>query len=157
MLYTSYFAMMRNFPQEGVLPISISRFPPKWYTGACVKNLAPPEDLLKNYKEGFSDAQDYDRRYAEAVLNHHVTESWIKKGTEGLLPDTLDGKPVWESETDHAVFLCFEKPGDFCHRHLLSEHLRMIGVPCREATKEDFEQWKLKRDLCKEVMEAERE
>ena len=157
MLYTSYFAMIKNMPANA-MPVSISRFPPKWFEGKCVKNLAPSERLLLDYKHTPNYPLDkYERRYRDEILDHHVTEAWIKKGTEGICPNTLDGKPVWESETDHVVFCCFEKTGDFCHRNILAEHLRDIGIPCREATKEDFEQWKLKRDLFKEVLEAERE
>ena len=29
--------------------------------------------------------------------------------------------PVWENDNVHVVLLCYEKRGDFCHRHLVSK------------------------------------
>jgi len=46
MIYTSYFANWRNFPVNSVA-ISITRFPPKNWTGLEIKSLAPSEKLLK--------------------------------------------------------------------------------------------------------------
>ena len=136
MIYTSYFAMIRNFP-ENYTPVSISRFPPSWYDGKGVKNLAPSEELLKGYKEGKVTEEEYDKQY-KSYLNGKVTPDWFKKGMSAYFPSTKDGKPIWESETDHAVLCCFEKEGEFCHRHILAEHLTGFGIPVREISKEEL-------------------
>lgn len=48
-IYTSYFAMMRNFP-ENIIPIAICAKPPTWYEGLVYKKLAPSYDILMQYK-----------------------------------------------------------------------------------------------------------
>jgi hypothetical protein len=40
--------------------------------------------------------------------------------------------PVWDSRDYHIALLCYEKPSDFCHRHLVAEWLREHGVRCNE-------------------------
>lgn len=38
-----------------------------------------------------------------------------------------------ELETDtHICLICYEKPSDFCHRHLVAEWLNECGFECRE-------------------------
>ena len=137
MIYTSYFSQIRNFP-ENVYPLSISRFPPKWYTGPGVKNLAPSTNLLTSYISGKVTKEGYITRYTDEVLQHHVTAKWFENGIIGLFPNTDDNLPIWESKTNHIVLLCFEKPDEFCHRHLLAVHLENLGIPCREITKEEL-------------------
>ena len=47
MIYTSYFAKLKKFP-ENFQPIAICQFPPKWYTGPSIKIFAPNSDILIN-------------------------------------------------------------------------------------------------------------
>lgn len=30
------------------------------------------------------------------------------------------------------ALLCYERPGDFCHRHMLAEHLNSLGLDVKE-------------------------
>ena len=51
--------------------------------------------------------------------------------------DTLDADKVVEeilrlSEGKDAVLICYEKPDEFCHRHLLAEWLILHGYDCKE-------------------------
>ena len=153
MIYTSYFAMIKKFT-ENITPVSISRFPPDWYKGKQVKNLAPSEELLNSIKQGKISEEEYTAQY-KAYLNAKVTAEWFKKGISGLFPNTKDGKPIWESETDHVALCCFEKPEDFCHRHILASHLSSLSIPVREAKEEDLEKPSLfgvqKGIICQQV------
>lgn len=45
---------------------------------------------------------------------------------------TKDGKPVYESQTNHIALCCYEKSGDFCHRNLLTEYLSRQRLPVKE-------------------------
>ena len=130
MIYTSYFAATKDFPPN-ITPVSISRFPPDGYKGKQVTHLAPSEDLLTRAKSGAVTHEEYTAKYS-AFLKEKVSERWIKAGLSGMFPKTADGKPIWESQTDHAAFVCFEKPGDFCHRHILADHLSGMGIPVEE-------------------------
>jgi uncharacterized protein YeaO (DUF488 family) len=117
MIYTSYFANIKNLPKK-LKPISISRFSPEWYTGEEDKSLAPSKDLLLGYRSGKYNKQDYINIYKEQLSN-------------------LNPFDVHQKHQDHAL-LCYEKSSDFCHRHLLSEWLNDNGIQCFEKTLTNF-------------------
>ena len=37
-----------------------------------------------------------------------------------------------KSQDEDIVLICYEKPGDFCHRHLVANWLRHQGYPVEE-------------------------
>ena len=117
MIYTSYFANIKNLPKK-LKPISISRFSPDWYTGEEDKSLAPSKDLLLGYKAGKFTKDDYIKIYNEQLSN-------------------LNPFDIHQKHQDH-VFLCYEKSVDFCHRHLLSDWLNKNGIQCFEKTLTNF-------------------
>ena len=41
------------------------------------------------------------------------------------------------------ALVCYEKPNDFCHRHLVGKWLRENGIECREWEPEKYEQLRL--------------
>lgn len=116
---TSYFAKVKELEECGILPISISQRAPDWYHGLQYKKLAPSYRLLMNYKFRKHDDMDYTNQFYAEVL------------------DTLDAADVvrelcaMAGDRDIAL-LCYEKPSDFCHRHLVAEWLERNGYACRE-------------------------
>lgn len=42
--------------------------------------------------------------------------------------------PVWRSPDYHVALICYEKPSDFCHRHLVSDWINLRGIKCEEWT-----------------------
>ena len=117
MIYTSYFGNMRNIPSD-IIPIAITRFPPKWYEGATLKDIAPPIHLLNHYKE------HYDKEYYIDVFKREVLSNLSQKDIVYKIQKSFGAKDV--------VLLCYEKKGDFCHRHLVSQWLRDGGFRCEE-------------------------
>lgn len=113
MIQTSFFGNHRNFP-EGKKLVSISRFTP---SGAKVDfnalELAPHPELLKEYKKGDMSQSEYTKRYIEETLN------------------PLDPKGIATKYKD-CIFLCYEKTGDFCHRHIVSDWLRSANIHVEE-------------------------
>jgi hypothetical protein len=104
MIQTSYYQKSGSLPNA----VGISQGVPKWYTGALYKKLAPPWEIVKIENEA-----TFRRLYHEMVLYHlnpvHVA-------------DDLEGK----------VLLCWELPGQFCHRRQVAEWLEknlLIEVP----------------------------
>lgn len=153
MIFTSYFAQMRNFPKN-YYPISISLYPPKWYEGAVCKILAPSKQILgkwneyaKNTKPGSEERTKWEQWYIDEyktqILNGKNPKDIINM-LESTLPDAvrelskLYNEPIWKNPDIHIVLLCFEKTGDFCHRNLVADWFRGYGIDCREATKEDM-------------------
>lgn len=50
MIYTSYFAQLRNMP-ENIIPISICGKAPDWYDGLQYKKLAPKYGFFTEWKK----------------------------------------------------------------------------------------------------------
>ena len=105
---TGYFAKVKTYIDNGYLPISISRYSPKWFEGACITELAPSSDLLMRYKNGKTGISEYKTEYLD-----YLSRSGIN--LEELL------KPYISDDYKGIVLCCYEKPSDFCHRHLLAD------------------------------------
>ena len=113
MIYTSYFAAMRKMTDEQKAQcVSIARWTPRGIDIPSYLKAAPPSDLLKDYKDG-----TVSKEYVNITYSFQLS----KLTAEEVAKD-LDGK----------ILLCFEKPGDFCHRHILAEWLRSHGYECEE-------------------------
>jgi uncharacterized protein YeaO (DUF488 family) len=121
MIYTSYFANYRNFPTL-CIPVSIARYLPghiKYMKE--LKLLAPSESLLSEYKKGKLKDRDYALMYFDEL------RSKIEDVRAVLMQ--LD-------YYDRYILLCYEKKGDFCHRHLLeifvNEYLPELSIEFKE-------------------------
>lgn len=102
-----------NFARHGSDPnaVAISLGVPKWFKGRVYKALAPTGDMIH-----LTDEAKYTRLYYERVLNR------------------LDAKKVAADLGPDAILLCWEKPGDFCHRRLVAEWLYVnAGIKVPEA------------------------
>jgi len=114
---TSYFSSKL---WHGKNAVAISQGIPEWYKGRVYKALAPSWNLVR-----IKDAEGYTRRYRNEVLNR------------------LDPKKVYKDLGDDAILLCWEKPGEFCHRRLVAEWLEeTLGIKVLELGNE-FEQMRL--------------
>lgn len=117
MIYTSYFAKLRVLPKN-VVPVSICAKAPEWYDGLQYKKLAPKYDFFMKWKENH-DNNYYIKCFTEQVLNN------------------LDPSKVYQELRDLAksvdiALICYEKPSDFCHRHLVADWLKSNGYNCEE-------------------------
>ena len=68
-IYTTYFANIRNLPSD-VIPISISLYPPKGYSGLTYPPLFPTPEILKLAKSGNLPPEKYIPLYKHQVLDH---------------------------------------------------------------------------------------
>lgn len=125
MIYTSYFANLRNLP-ENIIPISICAKPPYWYKGLQYKKLAPSYNLLMHWKENH-DEEFYKQIFNEEILNNlnaYTVVMELKHLCEKYLYSKQD-----------ICLLCYENPKDFCHRQLVREWLIKNGFECEEFIK----------------------
>jgi hypothetical protein len=132
MIYTSYFAKARTFP-ENVFPVAICAGVPSWYNGARYSKLAPPYELLMQWKCDHNN-DNYEECFNEVVLNKLDVQRTIVD-LQLLLPDEVRAKmqsPVSANQDYHIALLCYEKPSDFCHRHLVAEWFNRNAVKCKE-------------------------
>lgn len=119
MIYTSYFANLKNIP-DTITPVAICAKVPKWFTGICYRALAPSYDILMNYKNS-GDFDNYTDRYRNEILSTLDPESVVKK-------------LMYLSGNEDIVLLCYEKDFSQCHRSLVSKWLVSYGFECKEYT-----------------------
>lgn len=140
MIYTSYFAQIRNFP-DNVIPISICGKAPAGYKGLQYKKVAPKYGFFMEWKKNH-DNDFYIEHYEKEVLatlnpRGVVDELYDKLSDDLKAIIKAEGTYKARSQKVHIALICYEKPGDFCHRHLLADWLSAHGFECREWTKED--------------------
>lgn len=105
MLYTTYFANLRNLPPY-IIPVSICGKAPDWYKGLQYKKLAPKYEFFQEWKRN-QDNNFYIQCFNEQVLS------------------PLNATEVYEelqriTGSADIALVCYEKPGSFCHRHLVA-------------------------------------
>jgi uncharacterized protein (DUF488 family) len=112
-IYTSYFAKERKLREKGIVQISIARFPPKFFYGQNLFELAPRADMLRMPEEQY----DIEFKKILAWLNPQQIYEQIKRMSEGR----------------DAALLCFEKSGDPCHRYMVADWLdKKLGLNIKE-------------------------
>ena len=127
MIYTSYFAKLKSLP-ENIIPISICGKAPDWYKGLQYKKLAPKYDFFMEWKKN-RDNDYYIKCFNEQVLDkldirEVCSDLWhLSDNTCLTAPDIC--------------LICYENPGDFCHRHLVADWLNKNGIPCKEWSEEE--------------------
>ena len=110
MIKTSCFSRHGN--NECAVSIAITK--PKWCKCREYKQLAPTRALLTAWRAGELSESEYGKWYLDAVLNR------------------VDPKHVLR-DLDNKILLCHEKPGDFCHRRLVSGWLELcLGIQVPE-------------------------
>lgn len=124
MIYTSYFAKLKDLP-DNIIPISICGKAPNWYKGLQYKKLAPKYDFFMKWKETH-DNDYYIKCYNEQVLNKLDVIN-VVRDLICIVPEDTTG--------EYICLVCYEKPGDFCHRHLVADWLSKNGFECKEFTK----------------------
>lgn len=107
-IYTGYFAKAKKMPED-IVRVSICAKPPAGYVGLEYKKVAPKYGFFMEWKKN-KDNDYYILHFNAEVL------------------DTLDPKKVYQDLYNltggrDCVLLCYEKSGDFCHRHLVSKWL----------------------------------
>lgn len=116
MIYTSYFAGLRYLP-ESIVPIAISRGVPDWFEGERYSKLAPSWELVQDYKRT-GNTHFYAIRYGSALRKLDIHE---------VIADLNE-----ISEGRSFALICFEKPSNFCHRHIVADWLNKNGYRCKE-------------------------
>ena len=124
MIYTSYFAKLKKLPIN-IIPISICGKAPEWYTGLQYKKLAPKYQFFTEWKKNKNNDY-YIEHFNKEVLNGLVASEVVAELKH------LCNKSMYEN-VDIAL-ICYEKPEDFCHRHLVANWLKDGGYNVEEWT-----------------------
>lgn len=110
-LFTGYFANVKKYEEKGYIPVSVAGITPDFFTGEKWSDFAPRKEFFSEWKKGLIT----DRKYMEKYLEYLKTIP--KEDIEELREMTREGR---------YVMCCYEKTGDFCHRHYLAAFLRKI-------------------------------
>jgi len=107
MIFTSNFKIAGHLPQA----VAISQGIPRGWQGRRYKPLAPPWNLVK-----LTDNAKFIRLYRDQVL------------------DRLDAANVLRDlGEDNFLLLCWEAPGEFCHRRVVAAWLQKeLGLVVEE-------------------------
>lgn len=104
-IYTSYFAQFSTLTKAGIMPVSIALVSP-WFHGEKCTYLAPTRKILQ-FKEEPEKYTDHFNRLVLAPLDFSEVIEDFK--------NLSHGKDI--------ALLCYERPGVFCHRHLVANWL----------------------------------
>lgn len=121
-MYTGYFAHIKKYKEAGLTPIAICGGLPGWYDGLWYKKLAPKWSFFNEWKNGTEHKGD----------NEYYIEHFNKEVLDYLSQDSVFEDLVTIAGTDKIILLCYEKPSDFCHRHLVAEWFEKGGFDCKE-------------------------
>ena len=86
--------------------------------GLQYKALAPKWDFFQEWKENHD--------------NDFYTKCFVKYVLVPLNPKEIEKMLYWMSAGRDVALVCYEKPGDFCHRHLVSKWLNENGILAKE-------------------------
>ena len=117
MIYTTYFAKLKKLPED-IVPISICGKAPNSYSGLQYKKLAPKYDFFMKWKE------THDNDYYIHCFDSQVLSA--------LDPAQVVGDLVAMAAGHDIALVCYEKPTDFCHRHLVADWLNKNGYKVQE-------------------------
>lgn len=114
-IYTSYFGNAKALAKHGIKLVSIALWQPRYLSVPVVlRDVAPTPWMVKQ-----ASRQQYIDAYQQ-ILSRIDPYEFLQR------LDALSGG------SDIAL-CCYEKPGEFCHRHLLAEYLtKATGVVVEE-------------------------
>lgn len=117
-IFTSYYATAKSAPKEcRLFSISIDKGRTAYYSGESFAKLAPPRELFAYWKTSTESREE-------------KIEYYIRTYNEML--SKLNPHEIAKELGENAVLLCYEKPSDFCHRHLVAKWLTDAGIACEE-------------------------
>lgn len=113
-MFTSYFAA--RHPN----PVSIALYPPRgWDVARRYQILAPTTAILQQWKAKLINEEQYTTLYYKQVLSP-------------LDPSVIYNELVSTYGAGCAL-VCYEKPGDFCHRHIVAQWFKdELGILVEE-------------------------
>ena len=126
MIYTSYFANIKNLPPN-IVPVAICGKSPKGWKGLEYKKLAPKYKFFMEWKEN-NDNEFYIQHFKNEVLDCLNFKEVLHD-----LAVLLKTNPNYDEDThDSIALICYEKPEDFCHRHLVANWFKEHGYNVEE-------------------------
>lgn len=127
MIYTSYFANIKKI--DGIC-YAVSGLVPSFYNDLMVSNsniykryidFAPKKYWWQQWKIGKLNNDQFVKLYQETVLNQIDINNVLKQ---------------FNQHNKDIFLLCYQKPNDFCHRHLICQWLNKNNIECKQFQEE---------------------
>ena len=115
-IYTSYFANLKILEEHNIFPVSICNKVPSFFKNPNITSVAPTDTILYEYKNSQKTDEDKER-YKTRYINEVIS---IFRFHPEYLTDLLEYFSQQNDNKDIAL-LCYERPEDFCHRHIFAE------------------------------------
>lgn len=118
-IFTGYFARIKGYLDFGLVPVAIAAKPPAGWRHPMYRKFAPSWSIWKEWHDARDSARDerYAVRFRKEIL-------------QDLEPESV--RRELEEFGDNLVLCCYERPENFCHRHLvatwIAEHLEIPVV-----------------------------
>jgi len=137
-IYTSFYLNFNRIPKK-YLCVGISRYIPKEFQTTEIDNflytpkniLAPSEELLSDIKQGKITQEEYARRYYTEI-GQGMRRLGFSNSNEYFAKMISTFETYNDEGFEALVLMCYEKPNEFCHRHLLSALMRKNGIEVSE-------------------------
>lgn len=123
MIYTSYFANIKKL--DGIC-YTVSGLIPSFYNDLMKQNpniykryiqFAPKKYWWKQWKEGKLNNDQFVNLYKETVLDKININNVLNQ---------------FNKYKQDIFLLCYQKPNDFCHRHLICQWLNKHDIECKQ-------------------------
>lgn len=108
-IYTSYFANIPNLDAAGISCCAMCLKVPAFFEGPNLASIAPSASILDEHKKN-GDDERYRQRYIDEIL---CAYRFHPEYITDFLQSAFGGNDV--------ALLCYERPEDFCHRHIFAE------------------------------------
>lgn len=114
-IYTSYFANSRKLNEAGIRIICVAIGRPRFIKAPQMLNVCPTRYMVS----GPCSREEYLKLY-DQILSEQDAHQVVKQ-----IESLSGGKDV--------ALCCYEKPGDFCHRHILAKWITdNTGIDVKE-------------------------
>lgn len=116
MICTSYYANINKIldsSNKRCVLLAVSQSRPNIANLIHIKGAAPHWSLVDSYKRGDTSKELYTEMYKNFLNNLDISKPEF---FESLKRDETN-------ENYDVILLCYEKPKEFCHRHILAEWL----------------------------------
>ena len=136
MIYTSYFAKLKQIEELNIIPVSICGRCPDWYKGNQYKKLAPNYKFFMEWKQN-QDNDFYVEHFQKEILDNRNINIVLQDLFNFFSTDQQEfiknsHIPYWMNNDFNIALICYEKPSDFCHRHLVADWMIKNGIPVKE-------------------------
>lgn len=124
-VYTTYFGKVKQIKKdilkEDRILISIARKTPDDIEFLKSNNLSPNVGLFNGHKKGLIDEKEFIKQY---LLQ--ISSGLMRNWTDNLASLLVNTKK-------DVFFICYEKPDNFCHRHIFSKFMnKKYGLKIKE-------------------------